>query len=106
MSIGMIDNVRGKTLPLEWLEQIGETPDQTFQIIIKVKPNAEQNNSFKKKPKIGLKKNTLPHIPKEIRNRVLKSLMQESNNSSDDLSIDEIKKSRSTKDSNFYNFFE
>jgi hypothetical protein len=60
MPTGMIDNVRGNTLPLEWLKQIGETPE---------------------------------------RNRVLKSLMEESDDNNDDLSMDEIKTSRSSKDS-------
>ena len=105
MPTGIIDNVRGNTLPLEWLEQIGETPDQTFQVVIMVKSNVEQNNHFRNKP-IRTKKSLLPHIPKEIRNRVLKSLMEESSDNSDDLSLDAIKSSRSTKDLNFYNFFE
>lgn len=102
----MIDNVRGKTLPLEWLEQIGETPDQIFQIIIKVKSNVEQDNHFGDKQTTRTKKTILPHVPKEIRNRVLKSLMEESDDNNDDLNIEEIKTSRSSKDSDSYNFFD
>ncbi len=56
MPTGMIDNVRGNTLPLEWLKQIGETPEQTFQIIIKVKSNVEQSNPFADKAKSRTKK--------------------------------------------------
>ncbi|MBF0378556.1 MAG: hypothetical protein HQK72_13930 [Desulfamplus sp.] len=106
MPTGMIDNVRGKILPPEWLEQIGETPDKIFQVIIKVKPNVEQNNTCINTQRDRTKNIILPHISKEIRNKVLQSLMEESDSNSDDLSIDEIKKSRSTKDPNFYNFFD
>ncbi|SLM28427.1 hypothetical protein MTBBW1_1330013 [Desulfamplus magnetovallimortis] len=106
MPTGMIDNVRGRSLPPEWLEQIGGRPDQTFQIIIKVKPGVERSMPLKNRLKPAAKNELLPRVPKEVKNRALKALLEDSENDFDDLDMDEIKNARRTKDPDFYNFFD
>ena len=54
--------------------------------------NVEQNNPCINTQRDRTKKIILPHISKEIKNKALQSLMEESDSNSDDLSIDEIRK--------------
>jgi len=61
-----------------------------------------ENDSKNQEPSTQV---SLPYVSKEKRDKILLSLMESSDNDSEDIDINEIKSARHSKNEDYYNFF-